>query len=256
MIFVTRPSPEGEQLTQLLNQANLPAKHLPFFKILPGRDLLNLQEQLTKLRPHDMVIVVSPQVSYAIKTYLCRLNLPTNVRYFAIGKKSADLFNQMTTVNVNYPAQENSEGLLIRLQSEVIENHTVLLLCGNVGRQLLAQELIGRNAKVIPIECYCREPIIYPTDILSHNIAEQTIIITSLEHLNQLELYSNLEHKQLTHLIVTSHRIFTVAKQHLWQNVLLVNGANNQNILNAAMQNFPNSNKNGSSHISYQHDEK
>lgn len=248
MIFVTRPSPEGEQLTQLLNQANLPAQHLPFFKILPGHDLQNLQEQLNKLHPNDMVLVVSPQVAYIINNYLPKLTLPTDIRYFAIGKKSAQLFNQLTTATVNYPAQENSEGLLIRLQSEVVENHTVLLLCGNVGRQLLAQELTGRKAKVIPIECYCRDPIIYPTNILSNNIAEQTIIVTSLEHLSQLELYSNLKHKQHSHLIVTSHRIFTVAKQHQWQNVLLVNGANNQNILTAAMQNFPNSNKNGSSH--------
>ena len=33
MIYITRPSPEGDILTQQLNQANIPATHLPFFKI-------------------------------------------------------------------------------------------------------------------------------------------------------------------------------------------------------------------------------
>ncbi|OCG16081.1 hypothetical protein A9G09_03765 [Gilliamella sp. wkB292] len=232
MIFVTRPSPEGEQLTQLLNQANLPAQHLPFFKILPGHDLQNLQEQLNKLHPNDMVLVVSPQVAYIINNYLPKLTLPTDIRYFAIGKKSAQLFNQLTTATVNYPAQENSEGLLAKIQQQSVQNHTILILCGNAGRQLLAQTLTIQKANVKSIECYYREPINYPTNILSSNIAKQIIIITSLEHLNQLERYSSFQHKQLTQLLVTSQRIFNAAKQYQWQKVLLVNGANNQNLLN------------------------
>ena len=56
MIFVTRPSPEGEKLSELFNQANLPAQHLPFFKISQGRDILQLQHQLNQLLPQDIVI--------------------------------------------------------------------------------------------------------------------------------------------------------------------------------------------------------
>ncbi|OCG22951.1 MULTISPECIES: uroporphyrinogen-III synthase [unclassified Gilliamella] len=238
MIYVTRPSPEGEKLTQLFNQANLPAQHLPFFNMSQGNDLLNLQEQLNQLLPNDIVIVVSPQVTHVINAYLPNLILPDNIRYYAIGKKSAKLFNQFTTTKVNYPDKENSEGLLAKLQQEPIQNHTILILCGNSGRQLLTQTLENRKVKVKSIVCYCRESIPYLPNILSSNIKKQIIIITSLEHLIQLELYSNLEHKTQANLVVTSQRIFVKAKQLKWQKILLVNSANNQNLFNAVTINY------------------
>ncbi|MWP62764.1 uroporphyrinogen-III synthase [Gilliamella sp. Pas-s25] len=239
MIYVTRPSPEGEMLTQLFNQAKVPAQHLPFFNISQGHDLLNLQEQLNQLLPNDIVIVVSPQVTHVINTYLSNLILPANLRYYAIGKKSAQLFSQFTTAKVNYPNIENSEGLLTKLQQEPVQHHTILILCGNSGRQLLAQTLTNRKAKVKSIACYCRKPIHYPPNILSSNMEKQIIIIiTSLEHLIQLELYSNLEHKTRATLVVTSQRIFAKAKQFKWQKILLVNSANNQKLFEAVTVNY------------------
>jgi uroporphyrinogen-III synthase len=233
MIFVTRPSPEGEKLAQLFNQANLPAQHLPFFKISQGNELLNLQEQFNNLVPNDIVIIVSPQVTHVINAHFSNLILPTNIRYYAIGKKSAQLFSQFTTAKINYPEKENSEGLLAKLQQESVQNHTILILCGNSGRQLLAQTLTNRKAKVKSIACYDRKPINYPSNIFSRNTENQIIIITSLEHLIQLELYSNLKHKTQVNLVVTSQRIFAKAKQLKWQKILLVNSANNQNLFEA-----------------------
>ena len=239
MIFVTRPSPEGEKLSELFNQANLPAQHLPFFKISQGRDILQLQHQLNQLLPQDIVIVVSPQVTHAINHYITNLTMPRDISYFAIGKKSAQLFKQFTEVEVNYPDREDSEGLLVLLQQQSVKQRNILILCGNSGRPLLAQTLKARQAKVKLIECYSRTPIIYQPDILSEHISQQLIIITSIEHLNQLESYSSDEHKKQSCLLVTSQRIFTKAKELTWQNVLLVNSADNQTIFNAVKQHFP-----------------
>ena len=239
MIFVTRPSPEGEKLTELFNQANLRAQHLPFFKISQGRDILHLQHQLNQLLPQDIVIVVSPQVTHAINHYITNLTIPRDLCYFAIGKKSAQLFKQFTEVEVNYPDKEDSEGLLTLLQQQPVKQRNILILCGNSGRPLLSQTLMNRQAKVKLIECYTRIPIIYRPDILSEHISQQLIIITSIEHLNQLESYSSDEHKKQSCLLVTSQRIFTKAKELTWQNVLLVKSADNQTIFNAVKQHFP-----------------
>ncbi|OCF93747.1 hypothetical protein A9G17_11800 [Gilliamella sp. wkB7] len=239
MILVTRPSPEGEKLTELFNQANLPAQHLPFFKISQGRDILQLQHQLNQLLPQDIVIVVSPQVTHVINQYFTNLTLPKNISYFAIGKKSAQLFKQFTEIEVNYPDREDSEGLLVLLQQQSVKQRNILILCGNSSRPLLAQTLRSRQAKVKLIECYSRTPIIYQPDILSEHISQQLIIITSIEHLNQLESYSSDEHKKQSRLLVTSQRIFTKAKELTWQNVLLVNSADNQTVFNAVKQHFP-----------------
>ena len=239
MIFVTRPSPEGEKLTELLNKIDRPAQHLPFFKISQGRDILQLQHHLNQLLPNDIVIVVSPQVTHAINHYITNLTMPRDLSYFAIGKKSAQLFKQFTEVEVNYPDKEDSEGLLTLLQQQPVKQRNILILCGNSGRPLLSQTLMNRQAKVKLIECYTRIPIIYRPDILSEHISQQLIIITSIEHLNQLEFYSSDEHKKQSRLLVTSQRIFTKAKELTWQNVLLVKSADNQTIFDAVKQHFP-----------------
>jgi len=100
MIYITRPSPEGCNLTQLLNQANISAIHLPFFNIFAGQDLGHLQQQLDNLNQGDIVIIVSPQVTYMIEKHLPNLRLPNHLRYFAIGKKSAELFSQQNSIHV------------------------------------------------------------------------------------------------------------------------------------------------------------
>jgi uroporphyrinogen-III synthase len=228
MIFVTRPSPEGEILTEWLNNSNLSAKHLPLFSISAGDDLQNLQYQFNNLLPNDIVIIVSPQVIHTIKTNLPNFLFPTNINYFAIGKKTAKLLNQFTPNQVIYPAQENSEGLLALLTYESVKNRTVLILRGNVGRPLLMESLTEMQANVKLLECYQRHPITYSTDILTNNIKKQIIIITSVQHLMQVELYCKTQHKNFATLIVTSERIFEKAKQLKWKKVLQVKGANNQ----------------------------
>lgn len=230
MIVVTRPSPEGEILTQRLNKANLPAQHVPLFDIVSGADLLNLQTELNALTPLDIVIAVSPQVSYIISTNLSNLVFPSQIGYFAIGYKSAELFKQLSHKDVCFPTQENSEGLLQLLAQQTVKNRTVLILRGDSGRQLLAEQLTQREAKVKLLQCYRRKVIQYPADILSVHIDQQLIVITSIDHLLQLETYCQAEHKRQARLMVTSQRIFAKAKQLQWQKILLVDSANNQTL--------------------------
>ena len=225
MIYITRPSPEGDMLTQQLNQANIPATHLPFFKILAGPGLNNLQQQLNQLASSDIVIVVSPQVSHMINQLQPKLNFPKHLRYFAIGRKSAELFSQQSGVHVDYPNEERSEGLLPLLTD--LQGRSIIILCGNNGRQLLSKKLI-KKAQVTSVECYLRQPIVYPTAILANDIEQQIILVTSVDHLLQLDIYCQDKHKYEAQLIVTSPRIFEKAKQLNWHKVLPIVSANNQ----------------------------
>ncbi|NUF26731.1 uroporphyrinogen-III synthase [Gilliamella bombicola] len=228
MIYVTRPSPNGEELTKQLNQAHLPATHLPLFDILPSSELVDLQQQLNRLLPSDIVIALSPQVIHTIKAHLPDLYFPKHVHYFAIGNKTAHLLSQLTTTKVSSPKQEDSEGLLDLLKNTTLAHRTVLILRGNSGRQLLADTLTTQQAQVKLLACYHRKPITYCDNILANNINNQIIIITSVEHLIQLELYCQRQHKQQAQLVVTSERILKKAQQLNWQNVLQIVGANNQ----------------------------
>ena len=225
MIYITRPYPEGDILTQQLNQANIPATHLPFFKISAGQGLNNLQQKLNQLTASDIVIVVSPQVSHMISRHLPKLSFPKHLRYFAIGKKSAELFSQQNGVHIDYPSEEHSEGLLPLLTD--LQGHSVLILGGNNGRQLLSQTL-AEKANVTSVECYFRQPITYPATILANNIDQQNILVTSVDHLLQLDTYCQNKHKCEAQLIVTSPRIFEKAKQLKWHKILQIVSANNQ----------------------------
>ncbi|MDF7667387.1 uroporphyrinogen-III synthase [Orbaceae bacterium ESL0727] len=231
-IIVTRPAPEGEALTYLLNQAGLVAQHLPLFAIAAGKDLANLSAELNALAPNDMVMIVSPQVSHQLSAYRPAIHFPTHLHYFAVGKKSAKLFADMAGVPVAYPPQENSEGLITLIQDSLtISDKKVLILRSESGRELLGDTLTHAHASVKYIQCYTRTPITYHADQLAANINSTNplmIIITSHTHLLQLDTFCPPLYKQYAQLLATSPRILDEAKQLGWQHCHLVNGANNK----------------------------
>ncbi|WP_392559538.1 uroporphyrinogen-III synthase [Orbus mooreae] len=232
MIIVTRPSPYGEELVQLCHQANLAAIHLPFFNITKGDDLDQLQQQLNLLKKDDIVIIVSPQVILMLKHYNMVTQFPDFVRYFAVGKQTAQQFQIFTNHIVDYPkTDENSEGLIRYFQSIKLplKQHNVLILSGDISRSVIHNELKSQGALVKNIYCYRRNTTVYPSTILEHSQSD-FFVITSIEHLRQLEQYCNSEHKQHARLIVSSERILNEAKKSGWQYIYLASNANNQNL--------------------------
>lgn len=232
MIIVTRPSPYGEELVQLCHQAKLTAKHLPFFKIIKGQDLDELQHQLDLLQQDDIVIVISPQVNLMICNEKNKFNFPNFVHYFAVGEQTAKQFQALSGHRAAYPPQyENSEGLIEYLQSinMLINKRRVLVLCGDIGRTLIQESLGNRGGLVKNIKCYQRSLIHYPITLFEKQ-EQYSFIITSLEHLLQLEQYCSDRHKHHCRLIVSSKRIMATAKSYHWQHIYLAKNANNQNL--------------------------
>lgn len=233
MIIVTRPSPYGEHLTQLCQDEAIPAKHLPLFKIEPGHDLENLSLHLTQLTTNDIVIIVSPQVIRLLKEFQPTLQFPHNLRYFAVGQQTAQLFSQFSGIHAHYPFDEETSEGLIRLlapYTTAINNTQVAILCGNVGRNVIPETLSSLGAKVKRVYCYKRIAIEYPTTILSSDIENQIIVVTSVEHLKQLDNIVTIKHKQYSQLIVSFDRVYQHAKTLGWQHIIMSDGANNQNL--------------------------
>lgn len=233
MIIVTRPSPYGEELTRLCNEANLSAKHLPLFSIEKGHDVENLQFQLNILNKDDLVISTSPQVAHFIVTANKPIDFPHYVNYFAIGKKSAALFQQLCKQSVRYPDnEENSEGLITYFNNMKlsVSGRQILILCGNNGRQIIKRALESKNGIVKNSYIYKRKPIDYPHSILNEHHPVKKIIVTSVEHLIRLELYCQQEQKSKYLLIASGDRIANKAIQLGWKNIYLSQNANNQNL--------------------------
>lgn len=232
MIIVTRPSPYGEELVQLCHQAKFAAKYLPFFNIVKGHDLDNLQHHLDSLQQGDIVIIVSPQVNLMIGALQTKIKFPNFVQYFAVGQQTAKQFQMLSNQLVAYPPQhENSEGLVEYFQSIdlCVIGRQVLVLCGDIGRTFIQESLHAQGALIKNIKCYHRKKIDYPSTLFFKQ-EKYCFVITSIEHLLQLELYCSDMHKHNCCLIVSSTRIMTAAKLHHWRHIYLADNANNQNL--------------------------
>ncbi|QIQ21253.1 uroporphyrinogen-III synthase [Zophobihabitans entericus] len=229
MMIVTRPSPYGEELVQLLEQAGIPALHFPLFTIETGAELSELSDKLSQLQEGDLVIAVSPQVINAIATLRIQLTFPTNLTYLAIGEKTAKLFETLTKTPVIYPKKdENSEALLALRSLRKVTNKRILILRGNHGRELLSSILSSRGADVSYCECYRRAPVDRDDYDFSGWENNTTIIITNIETLIRLDLLITSKQRLLCQLIVSSPRIANKAKQLGWHRIMLADSANNQ----------------------------
>ena len=81
--------------------------------------------------------------------------MPVNLDYFAVGATTAELL-RASGVEVIYPLEATSEGLLALPQLAGVTDQRVLILRGQGGRDLLRQGLVDRGARVDCCELYQR----------------------------------------------------------------------------------------------------
>ncbi|TYA46891.1 uroporphyrinogen-III synthase [Aggregatibacter actinomycetemcomitans] len=244
-VLVTRPDERGQQLVDMLAKAGVVAIHLPLFRIESGAELNELPNKFAKLKNGDYVFAVSKSaVDFTFKTltatgFVWRHDL----HYFTVGQGTAQYFTATTEMPVHYPtAQENSEGLLQLNAMQDLSYKTVLILRGNGGRELFAEQAQQRGANVEIVECYRREPIVYNNaeqTSICKRAGIQTIVATSAEILTQLvDFVPQNEHNWLKscQLITVSERIAHLAEALGWQNVVISPRADNQTLLQTLLQ--------------------
>ncbi|QLB12193.1 uroporphyrinogen-III synthase [Bisgaardia hudsonensis] len=238
-VLVTRPDERGIQLVNMLNEIGIVAIHLPLFSIESGRELNSLPLQLNALDSADCVFAVSKNaVQYAAMAlrntgFLWRADL----NYFAVGHRTAEYFSSQISQKVQYPIlEENTEGLLAMQAMQEIENKNILVLRGNGGRDLFAEQAELRGANVNFVECYQRIPIHYDREKISlyQRSGIDKIVVTSLEALNCL-MYFVFEQENFwlknCQLITVSERIASVAKCNGWNDTVISNKSDNSTLL-------------------------
>lgn len=244
-ILVLRPSPAGEALVELLRQHKINACHTPLIEFGEGRELNRLQNKLSRLNAGDLLFVVSKQaVNYADKALSnAGADWPKNIRYFAIGRTSAEALSLATGCGVSYPKdREISEHLLELTELQRIEGKNALILRGNGGRALLAEQLSLRGANVEFCECYQRKEIHYEPDrliALWRQREVKTIVATSTEIIKKLYALMDVQKKPNNgwllncRLIVVSERTALSARELGWNNIKIADNADNISLLAA-----------------------
>ena len=218
-VLVTRPEHQAEKLSLLIEQQHWNAIRFPTLEINPINTPA-LQQQLTQVSHYQWVIFISANaVNFAIKANNGKIDCFKQSRLIAIGKATEKALLLVGLIADLLPPQSNTESLLTMNEMAEMTEQSCLIIRGENGRELLAETLRHRGAKVDYMAVYQRTVPKINNSELSHLLQTNqlnVITITSGNALKNLLLMLNYAlHSALfaIPLVVISERIKQLAQK-------------------------------------------
>ncbi len=232
-VLITRPEKAGRALAQKCQAQGIAALQQPLFSYQENIQAPALIAQVRATTPAVVIFVSVAAVEFAQKHLpICKWQAS---QVFAVGTATQHAL-QRYGVTATCPDIHTSEGLLALNDLQNINQQNIVIVRGNGGRELIAEQLTKRGAQVTYLEVYLRVWQTFPDDIgqtwQQKNI--NAIVITSnalLESIvNLVELCDN--YWQNTCLwIVASERIAEKARALGLQKVINAQGASDEAIM-------------------------
>ncbi len=210
-VLVTRPLHQAQDLAELIAAAGGEPVCFPTIEIAEPSDPQTLERALEHLEEFDLAIFVSAN---AVEHALARLRsrhseLPTTLEVACIGPATARALARHGVPALAPAAGYSSEALLALPQLAPVGAKRVLIFRGEGGRELLADTLRARGARVAYVECYRRRlPAADLTPFLRHWV--DVVTVNSVEALRNLFTLAGAQGRprlQTTPLIVSSPRV-------------------------------------------------
>ncbi|MCE2596123.1 uroporphyrinogen-III synthase [Motilimonas cestriensis] len=232
-ILVTRPQRHQQPLIDALVQQGWFAIGQPLLEISASPEIESLAMSQHQLARFQFIIAISDNAVRYANNWLKQQHLswPNQAQYLAVGKNTADCWQQLAQVNACYPESADSEGLIAMPALQAIDQSEILILKGNAGRDLIASSLQKAGAKVTEVSTYQRLPIpLSQSETLTkwQQNHINSVIITSGEILFALiNVVPNHERNWLfkLNLIVISQRIAKLAREAGFIKVWIAQGA-------------------------------
>lgn len=215
-IVITRPAEQAKKLSSLVTAEGGKPILFPLIDIVPLTDYQAFDDTIDALANYDWAIFIS---SNAVQNGMPRVlrkfpQLPSGLKLAAIGPVTAAELSQMTGQQVLIPeGRFDSESLLNLPQMQTMQHQRVMIFRGIGGREVLADTLSARGAKVAFAECYRRinpQSTSQPLEILWQNGECQAVVVTSSEamrHLLQMTANGTAEWLQNIAICVNHARI-------------------------------------------------
>jgi len=199
-VLVTRPFHQAENLARLISEAEGEAVRFPALAIGPPTDPARVKDLLLGLQTFDLAVFVSGNAVDHGLALLAR-TWPPAVTVAAVGEGSAAALRRHGIATAIVPSgSADSESLLAAPQLKNLHGRRVLILRGEGGRELLAEQLRLRGADVTYAECYRRvRPCADPGAIISRweRGALHAVTAMSGETLDNLQLMLGSRGQQL-----------------------------------------------------------
>jgi uroporphyrinogen-III synthase len=227
--MVTRPEQQADRLCSLIEKMGGSAVRFPVLEIIPVNGVQLTLKVVGKLQSFDWIVFVSANaVNFALRSSMENTKIPPQVHVAAVGRATAKALRKAgVRVDLLPEAGFNSEALLATPELQQLEGQSVLIVRGTGGRELLADELRLRGARVEYLEVYKRlKPVMAVEPILKRleNNDLDVITVTSSEALQNLISAFDEKIKQRLlsiPLVVISERIKRLANKIGFKNIVV-----------------------------------
>ena len=159
-IVVTRPQAQAAPLAEAIVAVGGNPLLFPLLEIFPAADPAPLQALAGRLADYDFAVFVSPNaVEHALPVLLATAAWPETLRPVGVGPGTASALAAHGVAGCLLPqGRYDSEALLElpEFSADRIAGRRVLILRGDGGRELLADTLRARGARVDCVACYRR----------------------------------------------------------------------------------------------------
>lgn len=225
-VLLTRPNGENDGLASMLRSKSCQVTTRPMIEVSQIDLSAGMKQVLLNFDDHDKVIFVSKS---SVRFGLPLLDAywpqwPPSMEWFAVGPGTASALGQFQ-IQASFPDVAGSEGLLRLAELKSVSGQNVLIVRGQGGRELLADQLKERGARLSYLEVYHRTNVEHDDiDLLPANT---TVVLTSV---GILDSFCHQVGKRVSEFIavVPSGRIAEIALARDFSRVKNAAGASDQ----------------------------
>lgn len=189
-IAITRPVNQAHKLTQLIQAAGGEVISFPLIEITTLNDYSAFEAVITNIANYDWIIFISSNAVQHGMPRLLQQGIPAHLKFAAIGPVTAQALQTFSVEQVLTPKDRfDSESLLSLSDMQDMSGKSVMIVRGVGGREVLADTLTARGAKVTFAECYQRINPQSNCQILEQAYAQQklnALVVTSSEAMRHL----------------------------------------------------------------------
>ena len=210
--LILRPADQAEPLLDRLRQHGAHIYQHSMVRVEPTEAATEQLETLLEI-PFSSGIMFSVNAAYFLAKTQQQLGLKLpKMNWFSVGPTSARAIADLVRGPVICPLSEhNSEGLLRLRPLQSVKGQDWLIIRGERGRELLADTLRARGARVHYLDVYRRLPTQLSNDVIQNWQAEvDCIMVSSAEQLGYFLAAipaEGLSWLQQCHWIVASERL-------------------------------------------------